>query len=257
MQKNIFAIIISIIVLGTVIFGGAYTLQNQKQSPIPNTTPVSSGSQTSNSLVEINYTSLEKDRIYTDEEGKYANLNETGKKLLRAVLTPPECVSNPNGNYCDDYEWTTTNSSIVALKDGVLLLDVPNGKGGAYYNVYDLNQKEMLADSASHFGTKIRDDKFVVYVSTNYVNTNNSWVIKNQNLSYYRPGMAKFAPIPLSDIPSTESYWYNGDMGSEVLEISLKNSVLNIAIFNEWKGEIGITIPKKLREVTFALNTLP
>lgn len=250
MKKNI---IIIIFVLTITSFFGVYSSQ-KKQLSISNITPDSSVSQTNNQFKEINYSTLEKDRLYTEDEGKYENLSDAGKKLLRTVLELPDCINDPTLSYCYEYEqYTIPNSSIVAFKDGVLLIDVPNGKGGASYNVYDIKQEEMLTDSVSHFGTKIRNDKFIVVV-----NNPNKFINKTtQNLSYYKSGMTKFEPIPLSDIPSTtESYWYYGGMGSEILEYSFKNNVLDITIFNKREGEIGITIPKELRNATFNLNSI-
>ena len=248
--------IIIIFILAVFSFFGLYSLQ-KKQLSVSNTTPTLSTPPTNNQIEKIDYSTLEKDRLYTEEEGKYENLSDVGKKLLRTVLALPDCINDPTLSYCYEYEqYTVTNSSVVALKNGILLVNVPNGKGGYSYNTYNLNKKGALIDAISYFGTEIRNNKFLVYIRTNYVNIDNEWVVKDENLLYYKPGMPKFVPIPSSELISTESYWYPGGMGYQISETSFKDGVLEITIFIRRKGDISEAVPQQIRDVTFDLNNL-
>ncbi len=198
---------------------------------------------------EIDYSTLEKDRLYTEEEGMYENLGEVGKRLLREVLVLPECMENPDGNYCYEYEqYAILNSSIVAFKDGVLLIDVPNGKGGAFYKIYDLKQNKYTGKQMWHFDTNAKNKDLVIYVYDDDTS--------GQNLFYYRPGRRSFALVPNSKISPTESYWYNVGMGAGLPDITFKNNVFTISIFNKNQPWEAGNQSKKLREVTFNLDNI-
>lgn len=249
MHKNLPITIITIIVLATVGFLSMHTLQkNQPSIPSSSATSTAVALQTGDALASIDYSSLEKDRLYTEEEGKYANLNETGKKLLRAILKPPECMVNPNGNYCDDYEWIIMNSSIIALQNGMLLFNEIGVKGDMHYNFYDITKKKMVGKSIEHF-SNIRNNDIIIYVDDHSIP-------KEQTLHYFRIGMSQFSPIPKSTIYFDESYLYQIGMGFMDSKWTIVNNSLKISIFREQPNVVSVFWPK-LREVTFDLNILP
>lgn len=205
--------------------------------------------------VATDYSLLEKDRLYTEEEGKYANLNDTGKQLLRALFYGTECENNPHRIYCFEEDYTLKDISLVSLKDKIALFRIPNGKGGSYYLIYDVLEGKQIGENRSYFGTSIKNDQFVIYVKNNYTAEYPS-ELYGQELLYYKPGMRSFNGIEKSSLPSSESYWYYGGMGSQISETTFKDNILNIAIFEKQEGVVGATTSKKIREVTFDLTDL-
>jgi hypothetical protein len=130
----------------------------------------------------IDYSSLEKDTLYGEEEGKYANLPELGKQLLREAASFTGCAEAPDEVSCrQESEWAVTNSSIISFKNGLFLLNVPNGKGGSYDKIYSPVSRSFAADPVGHFGTRIRNSGFLVYVYRDATDV--------QKLLYYRAGM--------------------------------------------------------------------
>lgn len=238
MQKNIFTVIISIIILSIAVFFGEYVLREEKQSPVSNTIPIPSVSKTSDPLAGIDYTSLEKDRLYTEEEGKYANLNETGKKLLRATVTPRECPDESTG-YCS-IERLLSYSSIIAINDGYALLKFPNSKGGYYYEIYDLTQKEFVKNEANSFAETIRANKILVLIGI-------------RELWKYKVGDHSITRIKNSEIREDETYFKSRGLGYAELDSTINDSSLTLSVFTD-KMEVEA---EKLREVTFDLNILP
>ncbi len=235
---------ISFVVIAVFAIASWFVWQ-RGQAPNSISSAIPTTSQTTSTVTDIDFSKLEKDRLYTEEEGSYSNLPAVGKRVLWAALAP-QCIANPDGNHCGDWKQTIVNSSIVAVNNSILLMEIPSGKGSSGYLLYDLKQKKQLGDTLSYFGTKIRNDMFIVYI--------NNMPDKTQELLYYRPGMTAFAPVQGSDIPSAESYWYYGGMGSLISEAMFTGNVLNIVLFTEWKGEIGLTVPKKIKTAMFDLS---
>lgn len=206
------------------------------------------GNQTDGLVSEIDYSTLEKDSLYTKEEGKYENLSEVGKKLLMAVLALPDCINKPTLSYCYDYKQQIKRSSIIALKDDVVLVDIPSQKIGAFYKIYDLDQNKNIGKQMWHYDTNAKNKNLIIYVYDNDTS--------GQNLFYYRPGMRSFVLVLNSKILPTESYWYNVGMGVGLPDIYFKNNIFTISIFNKNKPWEAGSKSKKLREVTFDLNNL-
>lgn len=250
MHKNTFLVIISIVVLGIAVFLGAYMLRGEKQSfisnitPTPpvleetdsNTTPIPPVPKISYSLAGIDYTSLEKDRLYTEEEGKYANLNETGKKLLRAIIIPRTCPDESTG-YCSS-ERLLAYSFIITVNDGYTLLKFPNSKGGYYYEIYDLTQKEFVKNEVNSFGATIRTDKIFILIGI-------------KELWKYKVGERFVTRIKNSEIHKDETYFKSAGLDYAEFESTISDSSLTLSVFpNDNMGA------EKLREITINLNNL-
>ena len=239
--------IIIIFILAVFSFFGLYSLQ-KKQLSVSNTTPTLSTPPTNNQIEKIDYSTLEKDRLYTEEEGKYENLSDVGKKLLRTVLALPDCINDPTLSYCYEYEQQIKRSSIIALKNDVILVDIPSQKIGAFYKIYDLKQNKYVGKQMWHFDTNTKNKDLVIYVYDDDTS--------GQNLFYYRPGRRSFALVPNSKISSSESYWYNVGMGTGLPDITFKNDVFTISIFNKNEPREAGDQSKKLRDVTFNLDSI-
>jgi len=242
---------IVLITVGFFMFGNEQRQDQESDEVISEQKAIISeeyGNQTDGLVSEIDYSTLEKDSLYTEEEGKYENLSEVGKKLLMAVLALPDCVNDSTLSYCYEYEQQIKRSSIVALKDDVVLVDIPSQKIGAFYKIYDLKQDKNIGKQMWHADTNAKNKDLVIYVYDNDPG--------GQNLFYYKPGMRLFTLVPNSKIPPTESYRYNVGMGVGLPEISFKGNVFTISIFKKNKPWEAGDESTKLREVTFEINNL-
>ncbi len=198
---------------------------------------------------ESDYSSLEKDRFYTEEEGSYAKMNDLGKKLLKSLLVDPslKCDTDSNGMYCDEESNSLENSRILSVKKNFLLLQ-RHGFLSPSYHIYDLKTGKIV-DALFRYsaGYPLKNNDFAVFVKENE---------EDQTLVYYKPGMSSFESIPLSKIKivSNESYLVDKGMGfTEATGILGDGDILHIDIFD---GITEATVQKKLREAVFDLNTL-
>jgi len=197
----------------------------------------------------MDYSFLEKNRFYTEEEGSYTKINEAEKKLLRSLLIDPslKCDTDPNGIYCDEETGSLENSRIFSLKENFLLVKKSGFLSPSYY-IYDLKTGKITGESFRYTANDpIKNDNFAIFVKENE---------EDQTLVYYKPGMSSFVPIPLSKIKivSNESYLVDKGMGfTEAHGVLGNDNILHIDIFD---GITEITMQKKLREAVFDLNSL-
>ncbi|TRZ50785.1 hypothetical protein D4R99_05430, partial [bacterium] len=141
----------------------------------------------------MDYSFLEKNRFYTEEEGSYTKINEAEKKLLRSLLVDPslKCDTDPNGIYCDEEKSSLENSRILSVKKNFLLLEESGFLSPSYY-IYDLKTGKITGESFRYTANDpIKNDNFAIFVKENE---------EDQTLIYYKPGMSSFVPIPLSKI---------------------------------------------------------
>ena len=199
------------------------------------------------STITVDWVKVGKDRLYAEEEGKYENLPPEGKALLEQLVRIPGCDTNPNGTYCDENKYTIKGSSIVALKNDILLYRVPNEKGGAFFKLYDSKKNTQIGESVYGGGMGIRNNKVIV-LGEQDPGIQNGW-----GLLYYKPGALEFRIIPNSITSikqGVESYIVKG-LGSEARgNIIGDKLIVSIFIF---KNEENV----KVRDVTFDLTSLP
>lgn len=190
------------------------------------------------------YSSLEKDSLYTEEEGSYENLSKEGRELLRYVICNGNNRCGGSG-YGED--WPVVKTKIISLHKNIICLLIPIGKGGSYYLFFDLKTGKIIGEPYSFFGTEIKNDDFVILVKNEE---------DSQSLLYYKLGMTQFHPIPNSVLPKDDSYEYHVGMGLMDSEWNISSNILNISIFLNERDNTD-TMWKKLREITFDLNQLP
>lgn len=236
---------IGTIVATALIIAGWYALSQSKTPGTAGPTTSSTETASTDYLSIVNLAPLEKDRLYTKEEGTYANLPLIGQELLQNALAP-ECAGALNSSGCDQWQWIVTESRIIAAKNGIFLFDVPTGKGSSYYVTYDATDKK-LGKPLPYFGTQIKNGLFIVYI--------NNLSDQREELLYYRPGMDAFAIIPDSSLSAAESYWYYAGMGTQLSKFSFSGNVLSIDLFNE-RGSADTPAPKADRTVTFDLSLI-
>ncbi len=238
MNKKIIIIMI-IVVFIIVSFSGVYSWQ-KKESSISSTITTSSIPQIDSYTMENNFSILEKNQLYTEEGGKYANLNEIGKKLLRNALMRPECTNNPNEAYCGN-EYMIINSSIIAMNNEYALFKFPSFKGGSVYKVYNLINKEFVDKNPGLFSPIIKTKEIIFFVEIG-------------ELFKYKIGDSSFSIVKNSKLKKDETYYKSSGLGYKEIESTLEESILKISIFSVFKDEPNKT-PKKLREVVFNLDS--
>jgi len=191
--------------------------------------------------IQLDYDNLKgKDRLYTEEEGKFENLSEAEKELMLVALYNPKCQV-----WCD---WGIQHSHILSLKNDVLLLAAPTGKGGRIYIVYNVRshkRDEEIWDS----NTQIYSSSILVVISDK-----DSYDVR-EKLFYYRPGMMKFLAIPNSEIPTDKSYAKPVGLGITESEFAFDADTLEITIFERVLN--ADEQPDHIRTATFDLSTLP
>lgn len=185
-MKNKGALVV-VIVIGFLAIAVFLLWQNKDSVQEPNRSP----SQDS-TIVPTDYSVLEKDRLYTEEEGRYENLSEAGQGLLRTVLALPECTNDPTLSYCYDHQQAITRSSIVSLKDKFLLLSFPTVKGPRYA-VYDLEYGEPVNNGAVISGNSMRNAKAIIF-------------IQEKDVLYYKPGMNGVKRVEGSALQGSHTY---------------------------------------------------
>jgi len=208
--------VIIVLILVTVGFFSVFLWQQNKLSSISNSNTVSTTTpdfsiypannqptQSAPQLAkepaqltkDIDYSALEKDRLYTEEEGKYENLSDAGKKLLRMVLMPSDCINNSTGD-CYEYEEGITHANIVSLKNNILMLSIPTVKG-VHYKIYDLTHRAYVGEDITLMGNTVGNDKVIVFV-------------RDKDILYYKPSMKAFEKVEGSELRGNHTYveWY-------------------------------------------------
>jgi len=130
-----------------------------------------------------------KDRLYTEEEGKYENLSEEEKVLIETY----HCRNYKwnCGQYIEINEAEVEGVRLVALKDGMMVIYGPSGaemKGWLY--IYNLVEQKLVAEIIDVGNIALGSD-FIVYANL---------LGRNNELELYKPGMQDFINITDSKI---------------------------------------------------------
>lgn len=221
MQKQT---VIAVPVILTLLGVGWFVMEKQKS--------------TTNSL---DYFKLEKDTLYGAEEGKYANLPELGKRLLREAYVIPACVAVPTQADCaDSFQEVANGASVVAAKDGYALLSIISTKGEQAM-IYDVKQGREL--ERLYIPGKVMNEKILLFPTRD----------ANKILMYYKPGMIAFKWIPNSSLVKAEETYFTDDGMWPRTEAKITDDKLTISVFIFEQGKVET---KKVREAIFDLATL-
>jgi len=191
-----------------VLIAGVYFVLSE---PVARPTPIETNNTATSSLtitattteegelddIELDLSKLQgKDRLYTEEEGKYENLSEEERRLL----TEAYHCKDQRGNglwackkyasiYLDPNDYLK-NVRLVSLLDGVAVIHtVGEGQPKGRLYIYDLVERETI-DEFIDYGNFALGPKYIVNKETLSENT--------QKLKLYRPGMRNFVDIPES-----------------------------------------------------------
>jgi len=264
---------LGIIAVILLIIAGVYSLVNKPVTDNENhTTPTSTEVATDESKPEISINKINpndieldlsklqgKDRLYTEEEGRYENLSEEERRLLEKVRCPGSLFTfdylgrkkNITEN-CEEVQRNVENFfRLVSLKGNIAVaVEPPDGMNSGWIHIYDIENDSRIETIMGHnyaFGPN-----YIVRTRPLYLieNSNNSeaW------LDYYRPGMTDFEPILNSKPPS--------QLGYDMTEITFNENIflIKVALSDCDEDEIGNPINcVRIHEETktFDLSNLP
>jgi len=193
--------------------------------------------------IQLDYDNLKgKDRLYTEEEGKFENLSEAEKELMLVALYNPKCQV-----WCD---WGIQNSYLVDLYDNSALILIPNGKGGRFFQFYNFMDRKPVGETIYSYDFGIRAKDIIVQGDDASFNTS--------QLIYYKHGSGAFTLLPGSTLGENETYLNEINLGSHI-EGRIVDNTLHISIFDsQSRGSVkDTTLFKETRTATFDLSTLP
>ncbi|HFC11121.1 MAG TPA: hypothetical protein ENJ75_02990 [Candidatus Kaiserbacteria bacterium] len=211
------------------------------QDQIATSTSEASVATSTNPLAGIDLSSLEKDRLYTKKEGKYANLPEVGETFLRQIFMPARCA-NPSEAYCLSEEEGLANSSLIALYNGFALVASFNAKG-SYYQVYSLSQ-EAYVGSSTLANNVLQSSTTIVFVS-------------DKKLTYYKPGMNALQDVPGSRLVGSQTYAKSYGLLDEIEATFMTDNTIKLSVFDSsvtYTGPYGNPYNKKVGEKTFVIE---
>jgi hypothetical protein len=235
-------------------------------TPATTTTEVATGTTsapTTSDKIELDLTKLQgKDRLYTEEEGKYENLSEEEQKLLEKVRCPGRSftfdysgrkknVTRP----CDKVQRNVKDFfRLVTLKNNIAVaVEPPDGMNSGWIHIYDIKSDtriETIMVNDYAFGPEyiIRKRPLYLYPAEGLGST-------GDKLDYYRPGMTGFAPIPNSEPLSPELGYVMSGLVFDGYIFTIKSALDDCD-----HSEIGYPINcvrVKEKTQTFDLSNLP
>lgn len=169
---------------------------------VTNSTSTSTISEEEIKYVEIDLAKLpSKDRLYTEEEGRFENLSEGEQSVVKELV-------------CSDvYEFSwlcneLTESpykelvSLVSLYNGTASIITPHSGAKGVLYIFDLSTKKILGRYVDT-GNLAFGSNYIIRRGENYISDYkfDGWV-----LELYRPGMNDFVTIPNSKIELDLSY---------------------------------------------------
>jgi hypothetical protein len=239
-------------------------------TPATTTTEVATGTTsapTTSDKIELDLTKLQgKDRLYTEEEGKYENLSEEERRLLEKVKCahknivylpnlPKEKPSENTYAYCTLGE--LTDFRLISLKNGIAVTYGYNPKYAdpGYLYIYDI-QDDTRIQYRDLGGIAFGSD-YIVYFSIGHFPSIH-WT-----LELYRPGMSDFVKVPDSEISPDQASLRGLDTYNNKLSITVDENDVVTAKVHAYDCESSETgrpincVEVKEESRTFDLSNLP
>jgi hypothetical protein len=200
-------------------------------TPAATTTGVATSiepAQTTPDEIELDLSKLQgKDRLYTEEEGKYENLGEEEQKLLThlpCMINQAETLNNcvPESG---DFISGGIHRLLALQNDHAVVWYSSESGAPSTIRVYDLETLEQL--------DQFRDSDVVFgeHYMIRWRNTPNDPPV--EYLELYRPGMSQFITIPSSRLTAgTYKKMSESDMLPDTLQIDLSGDLLVAHVFS-------------------------
>jgi len=207
--------------------------------------------------IELDLSKLQgKDRLYTEEEGKYENLSEEERRMVDSMI----CGDDYQDTWlCDELTISpiTKDIRLVSLRNGVAGITIPSDVSKGMFFLYDFQNQKIIE--------RYRDIGDIVYGPSYIIHNiaDDGW-----GLELYRPGMTDFIKIPVSeeDIGLGVSYLDNRNGFNLTLPMDFSGNTIT-AYLHTFKNCVdvgGETFPGLLdceietkTPVTFDLSNLP
>jgi hypothetical protein len=198
--------------------------------------------------IELDLKKLQgKDRLYTEEEGKYVNLSEEERKLVLLIMNTiqPNCLQE---EYCAQ---SVASASLIALRDEYAILREPSPKPGQVLRLFDLRKTEVV-ETINTWYRPITSPEILFRIKLDAQG--------NEYLAYYRPGWPAFVDIPDSTLDKNLSYSLNGVVNET--EYIVSDHKLTITVFRtdfemNWDENGNIRPEARKAEKKFDLANLP
>jgi len=189
-----------------------------------------------------------KDRLYTEEEGKYENLSEEEKKLVENVSCVDDRISWLCGN-SNDIKFV----SLVSLYNGIAVISTPHTIRAVLY-IYDIENHNILGRYSDYWNTSY-GPLYIVREGKN-----------NSALELYRPGMTSFVTIPNSELEDGLHYleWKETVLGNfpvifngDIITVTIFEYDCDKSVVSEFSG-MPVTCTNIIKgSRTFDLSNLP
>jgi len=223
MNKNVFGIIVGVAAIITAVW-----LWPEEKEVAPVATPTTDISTSTEPTfdIELDLSKLQgKDRLYTEEEGKYENLSEEERRMVDSMICGDGyqfdwlCGELPESPYTDDIR-------LVALKNGIAAVTMPNDASAGRLYIYDVAQAEITERYNNAWNLTFGPDYIVKSDSLIEKDKVRSW-----SLQFYKPGMADFAMIRQPEIALDEigTSGMNGDtVWTRTFPVSIDGDVITV-----------------------------
>jgi hypothetical protein len=190
-----------------------------KKTVTPVVIPVATSTATSTqpvvlsttSTIAVDWTKLGKDRLYTEEEGKYENLSAEEKEVVRQIA---EIWTNGKGD-----ESNTRQSLLFSLHNGFALLFYVVEKPSLQFVLFDAENNTIVTQ---HVPGDVYPYKLS---STTLV------FVEEKQISYYKPGFSKFKVVQGSQLNTWQSYTFTADMGLPYTNVSTTSNSIAVSIY--------------------------
>ena len=186
------------------------------------------------------YSKLGKDTIYTEEEGKYEQLN-TEERL---AISDSVSVRGEYGEYAIAKE----SLRLLALKNGYALLCIEYLNQINHCSLFDLKRdREIRPDIFIHY-TEGGGDRMV------RIGKKSVAIITDSGIFYYAPGMPEIPIFLGSALPFSETYFYSEDIKTFRVSTSFQNNVLSVSVFKNHQGWLEDMTSIPIRKNSFIVS---
>jgi hypothetical protein len=197
---------------------------------------------------ELDLTKLQgKDRLYTEEEGKYENLSAEEQKLVTAIRLrqEPGCLQD---DYC---AVARMYDSIISLKGNYVLMQMSAPKPGQSISLVDITNLETIEGVYSWWRPITSENIYFRIVN----NTDGT-----ERLAYYRPGWSEFVDVPDSTLEEGITYAIPGMVSRTEYtatdnKLSITTFLYDLDIHSDENGDILPEARVGVKE--FDLSNLP
>ncbi len=232
MNRNIVFAFVAIL---TLIGLGLFVAGKNATAPVATSTGTSTAeSIRATSTITVDWTKVGKDRLYTEEEGKYENLTTEEKEAFKRILGFDSSYTK---------EDVLKYSVLLSLHNGYALMREYQEKPGLALRLYNVKNDSILpSDLLNPIYPYALSSTTLVFVD-------------EKNIYYYKPGFSKFEVSPGSLLDGKRSYTYLAGMGFPDADVSTTTKSITVGIYSHktvWEDQSER--PKPIGQKTFRIE---